>query len=226
MRQLIFLLFAFVAATRFKWPAWKVGLMAAGFLVVDLAFWGANLVKIPHGGWFPLVVAGAIGLLWPRTVPWAAGGLTALLVAMFPANVYAALEGLTLAGARATCRRRDPGKPAPGGRDVVSVEARLAPSTSGVPPRLDAVVLRLLRPHPGDRFASAADANRALFENFLARSKETQSVDLEQPNAWIVSTASAPSGNGPPGPSWTLDAVCRNCSTRNRRMGRSADSSR
>jgi polysaccharide biosynthesis transport protein len=37
-----------------------------------------------------------------------------------------------------------------------------------------------------------ADANRALFENFLARSKETQSVDLEQPNAWIVSTASAP----------------------------------
>jgi polysaccharide biosynthesis transport protein len=37
-----------------------------------------------------------------------------------------------------------------------------------------------------------ADANRALFENFLARSKETQSVDLEQPNAWIVSTANAP----------------------------------
>jgi capsular exopolysaccharide synthesis family protein len=37
-----------------------------------------------------------------------------------------------------------------------------------------------------------ADANRALFENFLARSKETQSVDLEQPNAWIVSTANSP----------------------------------
>jgi exopolysaccharide transport family protein len=37
-----------------------------------------------------------------------------------------------------------------------------------------------------------AEANRALFENFLARSKETQSVDLEQPNAWIVSTANAP----------------------------------
>ena len=39
-----------------------------------------------------------------------------------------------------------------------------------------------------------ADANRALFENFLARSKETQSVDLEQPNAWIVSTANTPLG--------------------------------
>ena len=48
-----------------------------------------------------LELAGAIGLLWRRTVPWAAGGLTALLVAMFPANVYAALEGLTLAGAPA-----------------------------------------------------------------------------------------------------------------------------
>jgi uncharacterized membrane protein len=48
-----------------------------------------------------LELAGAIGLLWRRTAPWAAGGLTALLVAMFPANVYAALEGLTLAGAPA-----------------------------------------------------------------------------------------------------------------------------
>jgi KUP system potassium uptake protein len=53
------ILFAFVAATRFRWPAWKVGLMAAGFLVVDLAFWGANIVKIPDGGWFPLVIAAA-----------------------------------------------------------------------------------------------------------------------------------------------------------------------
>ncbi len=26
------------------------------FLAIDLAFWGANLVKIPDGGWFPLVV--------------------------------------------------------------------------------------------------------------------------------------------------------------------------
>jgi KUP system potassium uptake protein len=30
------------------------------FLVVDLAFLGATLFKIPHGGWFPLVVA-AVG---------------------------------------------------------------------------------------------------------------------------------------------------------------------
>jgi KUP system potassium uptake protein len=34
--------------------------MATGFLIVDVAFWSANLPKIPHGGWFPLVVAGAV----------------------------------------------------------------------------------------------------------------------------------------------------------------------
>jgi uncharacterized membrane protein len=48
-----------------------------------------------------LELAGAAGLLWRRTVPWAAAGLTALLIAMFPANVYAALEGLTLNGSPA-----------------------------------------------------------------------------------------------------------------------------
>jgi uncharacterized membrane protein len=45
-----------------------------------------------------LELAGAAGLLSRRTAPWAAGGLSALLVAMFPANVYAAVEGLTLGG--------------------------------------------------------------------------------------------------------------------------------
>jgi uncharacterized membrane protein len=45
-----------------------------------------------------LELAGAAGLLWRGTVPSAAGGLSALLVVMFPANVYAALAGLTLSG--------------------------------------------------------------------------------------------------------------------------------
>lgn len=40
-----------------------------------------------------LELAGAAGLLWHRTAPWAAGGLTLLLIAMFPANVYAAIDG-------------------------------------------------------------------------------------------------------------------------------------
>jgi uncharacterized membrane protein len=40
-----------------------------------------------------LELAGAAALLSHRAAPWAAGGLAALLVAMFPANVHAALEG-------------------------------------------------------------------------------------------------------------------------------------
>ena len=31
-----------------------------GFLVVDLAFFAANLPKVFHGGWFPLVVAAGV----------------------------------------------------------------------------------------------------------------------------------------------------------------------
>ena len=45
-----------------------------------------------------LELAGAAGLLWRRTAPWAAAGLSALLVGMFPANVYAAVEGITIGG--------------------------------------------------------------------------------------------------------------------------------
>lgn len=41
-----------------------------------------------------LELAGAAGLLWRRTAPWASAGLTLLLVAMFPANVYAASAGI------------------------------------------------------------------------------------------------------------------------------------
>lgn len=44
-----------------------------------------------------LELAGAAGLLWSRTAPWAAGGLSALLVALFPANVHKALSGPAVA---------------------------------------------------------------------------------------------------------------------------------
>lgn len=37
-----------------------------------------------------LELAGAAGLLIARTAPWAATGLSLMLIAMFPANVYAA----------------------------------------------------------------------------------------------------------------------------------------
>jgi uncharacterized membrane protein len=48
-----------------------------------------------------LELAGAAGLLWEKTAPWAAAGLSALLVGMFPANVYAATADLTVGGAPA-----------------------------------------------------------------------------------------------------------------------------
>ena len=49
-----------------------------------------------------LELLAAAGLLHRRTTPWAAGGLTLLLVAMFPANVHAALAGLMFNGEAAT----------------------------------------------------------------------------------------------------------------------------
>jgi KUP system potassium uptake protein len=56
-------LFAVVAHKRWGWTGWKLAAVTALFLSVDLAFVGANLLKIPHGGWFPLVVAGAVYIL-------------------------------------------------------------------------------------------------------------------------------------------------------------------
>jgi uncharacterized membrane protein len=97
------------------WPVALRGGLAAMFVLTGVAhFVGLrqdliNMVPpaLPEPGLLVTVtgvleLAGAAGLLWRRTAPWAAGGLSALLVAMFPANVYAAVEGLTLGGAPAT----------------------------------------------------------------------------------------------------------------------------
>jgi KUP system potassium uptake protein len=46
-----------VARDRWGWSAWRAGAVTAIFLLIDLAFFGANLIKIEYGGWFPLVVA-------------------------------------------------------------------------------------------------------------------------------------------------------------------------
>jgi uncharacterized membrane protein len=51
-------------------------------------------------GFFELT--GAFGLLVPSTAAAASYGLIALLVAIFPANVHAAREGLVIAGRRAS----------------------------------------------------------------------------------------------------------------------------
>ena len=54
------ILFAVVARQRWGWGVPAVAGLAALFLSADLAFWGASLLKIPSGGWFPLVVAAGV----------------------------------------------------------------------------------------------------------------------------------------------------------------------
>ena len=39
------------------WPIWRVAAVGGLFLIVDGAYLAANAVKIPDGGWFPLLVA-------------------------------------------------------------------------------------------------------------------------------------------------------------------------
>lgn len=58
-----------VAWRRWQWPIWQLISVAAFFFTIDAAFLGANLVKIPDGGWFPLLAAGVIFSLmttWKR----------------------------------------------------------------------------------------------------------------------------------------------------------------
>jgi KUP system potassium uptake protein len=51
------LLLHVVATERWGWPRWATLAVTATFLTVDLAFFGANLVKVMQGGWLPLVIA-------------------------------------------------------------------------------------------------------------------------------------------------------------------------
>jgi KUP system potassium uptake protein len=54
------ILFYIVARRRWHWPAAAALPIAAFFITIDLAFFGANMLKIAHGGWFPLLVSAAI----------------------------------------------------------------------------------------------------------------------------------------------------------------------
>jgi KUP system potassium uptake protein len=50
-------LFYFAARKLLGWSGLMAGVFCAFFLVIELMFLSANLLKIPHGGWFPLVAA-------------------------------------------------------------------------------------------------------------------------------------------------------------------------
>ena len=54
------ILFYIVARRRWHWPSAVALPIAAFFVTIDLAFFGANMLKVAHGGWFPLVVSGLI----------------------------------------------------------------------------------------------------------------------------------------------------------------------
>src|SRR5581483_12098155 len=45
-----------VARELWGWTRWMGMLLLGGFLIVDLAFFGANILKVGQGGWFPLVI--------------------------------------------------------------------------------------------------------------------------------------------------------------------------
>ena len=63
------ILFFFVATERWHWPNWKAALLCSFFLLVELAFLGANVVKFMHGAWLPLamgIVMFTIMSTWKR----------------------------------------------------------------------------------------------------------------------------------------------------------------
>jgi KUP system potassium uptake protein len=54
------ILFFFVVRVLWHKPLWLVLVGASTFLTVDLAFFSANLTKVLHGGWFPLMIAAVL----------------------------------------------------------------------------------------------------------------------------------------------------------------------
>jgi len=92
------------------WTSLRLAL-AGMFLLTASAHWGKrrpDLVRMVPTS-FPrpdllvtmtgvLEILGAIGLMLPKMAPYAALGLALMLVAVFPANVHAARQRLTIAG--------------------------------------------------------------------------------------------------------------------------------
>ncbi len=53
-------LLTYFVARRWGWPPWLLGGFAVLLLVVDLAFFGANMLKVPNGGWYALAVGALV----------------------------------------------------------------------------------------------------------------------------------------------------------------------
>lgn len=58
-----------VVRHHWHWPRWRAVMLIVPFLAIDLIFFGSNILRVIEGGWVPLVVAAAIGLIiatWRR----------------------------------------------------------------------------------------------------------------------------------------------------------------
>ena len=64
------LLFGAVARGLWRWPWWRVALVAGTFLFIDLAFLAANALKVFDGGWLPLGIGAAVFAIFTT---WAGG---------------------------------------------------------------------------------------------------------------------------------------------------------
>ncbi len=71
-----------------NWPKWRVWLVTGTFLIVDGAYLSSNLLKVPQGGWLPILVAAIIFLL---LTTWAKGRelmIARLREAAMPVKVF------------------------------------------------------------------------------------------------------------------------------------------
>jgi len=63
---------AFVAATQWNWPKWRVAAVFGVILITDLAFVAGNMTKVPQGGWIPLTLGAILYFIF---MTWRSGRL-------------------------------------------------------------------------------------------------------------------------------------------------------
>jgi KUP system potassium uptake protein len=59
----------FVMRRLWRWPLWLAVAIVVPLVLIDVAFLGSNALKIPDGGWFPLLIGGVVFTLlttWKR----------------------------------------------------------------------------------------------------------------------------------------------------------------
>lgn len=91
-------LFYFASRRLWNWSRRRAGLLCGAFLLVDLAFLGANSMKTLHGGWFPLALGVGIAIVMTT---WKQGRRALgerLSAGMLPFELF--LDGILNSGAR------------------------------------------------------------------------------------------------------------------------------